>query len=243
MSKSLVFHSALCRRLRAGELVDMTAGDFPAVVGPTTLRTWELLVKMNNGTSLTDRMATLSEILQKPIPPTTFVFLPFCINFGPNTFLGERVIINNNCIFLDLGGIYIGDDVMIAPRVSILTESHPVYYPEKADGDSTLTARRRYIQCKPVHVESGAWIGAGATLLPGVTVGKDSVIAAGAVVSKSVPPRVVAAGTPAKVVCTLEEYEAKRKARGANTDDVKKRDPDKWLDVIPSAFRDAASKL
>ncbi len=92
-------------------------------------------------------------------------------------------------MFLDLGGITIEDGVLIAPKVSLLTESHPIS-PEN----------RQSPVPKPIHIKKNAWIGANATILQGVTIGENSVVAAGSVVSADVPDNVIVGGTPAKVI-------------------------------------------
>jgi acetyltransferase-like isoleucine patch superfamily enzyme len=94
-----------------------------------------------------------------------------------------------------MGGVDIGDRVMIGPNVSIITSGHPLL----------PSQRRAYIEAKPIAIEENVWIAAGATILGGVTVGENSVIAAGAVVTKDVPPNSFVAGVPAKIIRSLEE--------------------------------------
>jgi len=97
------------------------------------------------------------------------------------------VFINFDCTFLDLGGITIDDNVMLAPKVSLLSEGHPVAVNDR----QTLIVGR-------IHIKRNAWIGAHATILQGVTIGENAVVAAGAVVSKDVPANTVVGGIPAK---------------------------------------------
>ncbi len=99
------------------------------------------------------------------------------------------MFINHACSFLDLGGIIIEDEVMVGPRVNITSESHPV----EVDDRKTLVP-------DAVVIKRNAWIGAAATIMPGVTIGENAVVAAGAVVTKDVPANTVVAGVPAKVV-------------------------------------------
>jgi acetyltransferase-like isoleucine patch superfamily enzyme len=94
-----------------------------------------------------------------------------------------------------MGGLDIGDDVMIAPNVSIITTGHPL----------EPSRRRAYIETKPIVIERNVWIATGATIIGGVTVGENSVVAAGAVVTKDVPPNSLVAGVPAKVIRSLAE--------------------------------------
>lgn len=89
----------------------------------------------------------------------------------------------------DLGGIFIGDNVLIAPRVNILSVNHP-----------TDPALRTGLILKPVRISNNVWIGAGATILPGVNIGENAIIAAASVVAKDVPPNCIVAGNPAKII-------------------------------------------
>ncbi|HEX2536054.1 MAG TPA: DapH/DapD/GlmU-related protein, partial [Chitinophagaceae bacterium] len=123
----------------------------------------------------------------REIDATTMVFPPFQVNYGKNTRIGKNVFINFDCTFLDLGGITIEDNVMLGPKVSLLTEGHPVAANER----QTLTTGN-------ILIQKGAWIGAGAIILQGVTIGEHAVVAAGAVVSKDVPAHTIVGGIPAK---------------------------------------------
>ena len=115
---------------------------------------------------------------------------PLYSDHGLNIRVGRNVFINQACMLNDIGGIEIGDDVLVGPRVSLLSAGHPL------DPDR----RRRQIVAAPITIERNVWLGAGATVLQGVTVGADAVVAAGAVVTRDVPPRTLAAGVPARVL-------------------------------------------
>lgn len=132
---------------------------------------------------------TLSLMTLRPIDPTLTLATPFRCDFGRHLFLGRHVFINTDCLFVDLGGLHLSDHVQVGPRVTILTVNHPLD-----------PAKRRSVQTAAVRVERGAWIGAGATIVPGVTVGENAVVAAGAVVTKDVPANTVVAGVPARVI-------------------------------------------
>jgi acetyltransferase-like isoleucine patch superfamily enzyme len=114
---------------------------------------------------------------------------PLYSDHGLNIRVGRNVFINQACILNDIGAIEIGDDVMIGPRVSLLTAGHPL----------DPGRRRRQIVAAPIAIERNVWLGAGATVLQGVTVGSDAVVAAGAIVTRDVPPRTLVAGVPAQV--------------------------------------------
>ena len=106
---------------------------------------------------------------------------PFYCDYGLNLEFGERVFVNQNCSFYDIGGIAIGDRTMIGPGVTLSTAGHPVGPSERLDGITTA----------PITIESNVWIGANATIMPGVRIGTGSVVAAGAVVAKDVPPNCI----------------------------------------------------
>jgi acetyltransferase-like isoleucine patch superfamily enzyme len=151
--------------------------------------TKKLLVQMNHVTDPNEIRDLLSQITGSEIDESVDVFTPLYINYGKHTKIGKNVFINFDCTFLDLGGITIEDGVLIAPKVSLVSEGHPIS-PDK----------RHSLVPKPIHIKKNAWIGAGATILQGVTIGKNSVVAAGSVVSKDVPDNVIVGGTPAKII-------------------------------------------
>lgn len=128
-------------------------------------------------------------ILGRPLPPRVTIYPPFFTDHGRNLDLAERVFINQNCTFLDYAGIRLAERVMVAPRATFITVGHPV----------DTEDRRVWLTGGPITVEENVWIGAGATILPGVTIGRDSVVAAGAVVADDVPPQSLVTGTKAAV--------------------------------------------
>jgi acetyltransferase-like isoleucine patch superfamily enzyme len=105
------------------------------------------------------------------------------------------VFINHACSFLDLGGITIEDHVLIGPKVNLITENHPVN-----------PADRKSLVLGSIHIKKNAWIGAGATILPGVTIGENSIVAAGSVVNKDVPDNTIVGGIPAKLIRSVDEH-------------------------------------
>lgn len=155
-------------------------------------KTKELLVQMNNATDPKEIRDLLGQITVSEIDESVAVFTPLYINYGKHTKIGKNVFINFDCVFLDLGGITIEDNVFLAPKVSLLSEGHPMD-PEN----------RHALIPKPIHIKENAWIGAGAIILQGVTIGRNAVVASGAVVSKEVPDNTVVGGIPAKVIKTI----------------------------------------
>ncbi len=135
----------------------------------------------------------MGRLTGKPIDDTIRLFPPLYTDFGKNIHIGKDVFINSGCHFQDQGGITIGDGAMIGHNVVLATINHDL-----------LPCNRRKNHYAPVRIGAHVWIGSNATVLPGVTVGEWSVVAAGAVVSKDVPPFTVAGGVPAKVIKTIE---------------------------------------
>jgi acetyltransferase-like isoleucine patch superfamily enzyme len=155
--------------------------------------TRKLLLQLNQSSDPEAIRALLSRITGMEIDPSTAMFPPFHINYGRHTCIGKNVFINFDCVFLDFGGITIQDGVFLAPKVSLLTEGHPL-----------APAHRHALTVAPIRLKKNAWVGANATILQGVTVGENAVVAAGAVVTKDVPDNTVAGGIPAKVLKSLE---------------------------------------
>ena len=122
------------------------------------------------------------------------VLSPLRCDYGYNVTVGARTFINYGAVMLDVTPIVIGDDVQIATNVQLITATHPVDPDERRSG---------WESGAPITIGDGAWLGAGAIVLPGVSVGAEAVVGAGAVVTKDVPPRVVAVGNPARVVREL----------------------------------------
>ena len=180
-------------RLRSGEPIPMDDPEY-GQIRKVVNQTMQLSVKLNNASSVDEARRCLGEIIGKPVDGSTTVFTPFYTNIGRNISLGKNVFINHACSFLDLGGITIEDGVMIGPRVNVTSENHPVE-----------PNRRKTLLPGAVVIGKNAWIGAGATILPGVTVGANSVVAAGALVNRDVPPNTVVGGVPARILKQLDE--------------------------------------
>lgn len=173
-------------QLRGGETI---ASNNPEAYNlrEASFATKKLLVRMNNSSDPAEIRDLLHQITASEIDESVAVFTPLYINYGKNTKIGKNVFINFDCVFLDLGGITIEDNVLIAPKVSLLSEGHPVNPNE-----------RQSLVPGPIHIKKNAWIGAGATILPGVTIGENAVVASGAVVSKDVNANTVVGGIPAR---------------------------------------------
>ncbi|WP_226574244.1 sugar O-acetyltransferase [Acuticoccus sediminis] len=160
-----------------------------------TRRVMALTARLNRLTfdDAAEVRALLGEIIGRPVDDSVLLLPPFFATGGRNTAIGRNVFINQNCTLYDLGGVTIGDEVMIGPNVSIITSGHPV---EPA-------GRRSVTVAEPIVIGRNVWIAAGATIIGGVTIGENSVVAAGAVVTRDVPANALAGGNPARVIRTL----------------------------------------
>ena len=136
---------------------------------------------------------------------------PFYCDHGKNIFVGDNVIINMNCTFVDNESIRIGSNVLIASNVQIYTSSHPVL-PEARLVEKWQEKESPFFRtyALPVEIQDNVWIGGGCIILPGVTIGKNSVIGAGSVVTRSIPENCVAVGNPCRVQRTFEPAEKQK---------------------------------
>ena len=149
-----------------------------------------LVMELNTGYhSPKEVLEALEEITGEPIDSSITVSLPFYTDFGRHISFGKENFLNQNVTFVDLGGIYLEDHVLIGPGARLLTVNHLVD-PEK----------RRGIMVDSIRIKRNAWIGANATILPGVTVGENAIVAADSTVTKDVPDNVIVAGTPARII-------------------------------------------
>jgi acetyltransferase-like isoleucine patch superfamily enzyme len=138
--------------------------------------------------------AAFEDLIGKPVDGSLSLIPPFYADCGLNITVGRKVHIGYGCMFTGHAPIDIADEVMIANKTNLVTSGHPVP-PDQ---------RRDYLTGAPITIEKNVWIGTAATILPGVTIGAGSVVAAGAVVTHDVPPATLVAGVPAKVIRELE---------------------------------------
>lgn len=155
-----------------------------------------LVSELNTGYKSPEEVrAYINQITDHVIDDSVQILTSFNTDFGRNIKLGKEVFINKSCMFVDLGGIELEDHVLIGPDVKILSVNHPLD-PEK----------RRGVNLKRVKIKRNAWIGAGATICPGVTIGENAVIGAGSVVTKDVEDNSVYAGVPARFIKKIERH-------------------------------------
>lgn len=135
------------------------------------------------------RLEYMKEITGKKIADSVTISQPFYSDFGRHITFGKNIFINQNVTFVDLGGITIEDDVLIGPGSTFITVNHLIE-PKK----------RRGLKVDPILIKRNAWIGANVTILPGVIIGENSIVAAASTVTKNVPNNVIVAGSPAKEI-------------------------------------------
>lgn len=138
------------------------------------------------------RTKLIQQLLQKEAK--VWIEPPFYCCYGSNITLGKYTYINMNCCFIDDGKINVGNNVLFGPCVTIVTVGHPI----KPD-------MRQYMVADPVTIHDNCWIGANVTICPGVTIGENTVIGAGSVVTKDIPANVVAVGNPCRVLREIDE--------------------------------------
>lgn len=176
-------------RMRNGELIKNEDPDYNQIAEAIE-KAFEITGNLNSAFHNDVEVRTiLSRLMGYEIDLSTTVKLPFYTDFGQFIRFGKNVFVNFGCSFMDRGGITIEDEGLIGPNVRLITENHALE-PEL----------RRYVYGKPIVIKKRAWLGAGVTVLPGVTIGENAVVAAGAVVTKDVPANTMAAGVPAKVI-------------------------------------------
>ncbi|MDE6858727.1 MAG: galactoside O-acetyltransferase [Alistipes sp.] len=156
-----------------------------------SVRCAQLCFRINHTMPFTEEYdALVRELFKGNIGEGSRVMPPVNVVRGNSVRIGRNVVVMNNSLFMAAGGITIDDDVMVAANAQLISNNHDLY------DHAVLT-------CKPVHLKRNCWIGAGATILPGVTVGENAVVAAGAVVSKDVEDNTVVGGIPARLIRRL----------------------------------------
>jgi maltose O-acetyltransferase len=182
-----------------GQKTKMLAGELYLATDPQLvaedLRAQELLYRFN--LTLPDagdeRRALLCELFDK-FGAGAVLKPSFRCDYGANISIGEDTFVNYDCVFLDCNRITIGREVQIAPRVQIYTATHPL---------DAATRRSKLEFALPVVIKDGAWLGGGVIVCPGVTIGENTVVGAGSVVTRDLPAGVLAVGNPCRVLRDL----------------------------------------
>lgn len=156
-----------------------------------SIRCAQLCFKINHTMPYTPEYnALIKELFLNNIGENSRMMPPMTVVRGNNVRIDKNVVVMNNSLFMAAGGITIEDDVLVAANVQLISNNHDLY-------------DHQVLTCKPVLLKRNCWIGAGATILPGITVGENAVVAAGAVVTKDVEDNTVVGGNPAKIIKRL----------------------------------------
>lgn len=176
-------------RMKQGELIRLDDPDYPNVY-EAIMRAFRITGELNSSYhDIEQTRAILSELIGYKIDESTCIIAPFYTDFGLFTSFDKNVFVNFGCSFMDRGGITIEDGALIGPQVKLITENHA------EDPDI-----RQHVYSQPIMIRQKAWLGAGATVLPGVTIGENAIVGAGSVVTKDVPDNTIVAGVPARIV-------------------------------------------
>ena len=188
-------------KMRKSELADMEKPEIQA----SFIHAKKLLAKMRTMTIYDEDFRQILEELVPNIPITSIIYPPFYCDHGTGIKLGEHVFVNSNCTFLDGGYITIGAHTLIGPNVQLYTATHPINANERFVNDWDERSGDLFFRTKalPITIEDNVWIGGGTIVLPGITIGRNSVIGAGSVVTKSIPTYSVAVGNPCRVIREL----------------------------------------
>jgi maltose O-acetyltransferase len=178
-------------KMLAGELYDASTPEIQA--DHRAAMAWLVRYNVALGATAAERRRMLVERFAK-VGEGADIRPPFHCDYGYNISIGRGVFLNFNCVILDVVEVSIADRTQIGPGVQILTADHPRSPADRASG---LEFGR------PIRIGCNVWVGGGAILLPGVTIGDDAIIGAGAVVTRDVPPRATVVGNPARQISSL----------------------------------------
>ncbi len=174
-------------KLKKGMAVDMLSPEYAPAVAEL-VRADKALFHLNHAEPQSEAWKqALAELFDGEVPEGFGVFTPTQIDFPKQITFGKNVFINHSFTAMSIGGIEFGDNVQIGPHVTIVTDNHDL-------------TNRYVLKCRKVVIGDNVWIGAGATIMPGVHIGENAVIAGGAVVTKDVPADTIVGGNPAKII-------------------------------------------
>jgi maltose O-acetyltransferase len=178
-------------KMLAGELYNFRDPDLEA----ERQKTKKLLQIYNQSETAPKRQTILQQLLGS-IGQNSTIESPFYCIYGQNTHIGDRVFLNSLCYIIDNNEVHLGNHVMIGPGVQIYTAAHHLQAELRNQGLEVA---------KPIMIEDNVWLGGGAIILPGVRIGRNAVVGAGAVVSRDVLVNTVVAGNPARVIREIEQ--------------------------------------
>src|SRR4051812_33413281 len=181
-------------RERSGEVISLDDPEYGKIADLIT-EAQKLIAEINTGYHGPQEVRDwFSRLTGVTVDPSFWMLPPFYTDFGKNIRVGKDVFINHGCEFMDRGGITLEDKVLIGPKVNLVTINHPVE-----------PSRRRSTFCAPILIKRNAWVGVGASVMPGVTIGKNSIVAANAVVTKDVAANTIVGGIPAKLIKRFDD--------------------------------------
>ncbi len=200
-------------RMDRGEPIQ-PGGEMHAFMREINEETMRLTFELNGHYHTQEEVrAIFSKIIGKPVDKTFRLFPPFYTNCGKNIVVGKRVFINTGCHFVDQGGITIGDGTLLGNNVVLATLNHD-FDPEK----------RSTAYPAPIIIGKNVWIGSNVTVVPGVKIGDGAMIGAGSVVTRDIPPQVIAAGVPAKVTRLIRPGERPRQRKDLSLERMELQD-------------------
>lgn len=177
----------------AGETVSPDDPGYDELIN-SIWETMKLAAELNDGYHTPEEVRSyLSRITGREIDPSATLLPPFYVDFGRNIRMGKGCFIQQCCTFFDRGGITLGNDVLIGPKVNLITINHDV------DPDNRSATYGR-----PIVIEDKVWIGINSTVLPGVRIGHGAIVGANSVVTKNVAPNTIVAGNPARFIKNIE---------------------------------------
>lgn len=178
----------------------MLAGDLYIAEGPELARDYQRAMRLMESFNQTpaavpEKRARLLRELLGSIGDDVTIRPPFYCDYGYHIHIGARTFANFGLVALDVARITIGEDVQIGPNVQLLTPTHPL---------EAEPRRAKLESAKPIAIGNNVWLGGGVIVCPGVTIGENTVVGAGSIVVKDLPPNVLAVGNPARIVRRLE---------------------------------------
>lgn len=182
--------NTIFERMKAGELISPEDPEY-GMLYTAILKAIDIVGEINTPAhkSLEEIHSLMCRLTGKEIDSSVRVVPPFHTNFGQFIEFGRNVFVNSNCTFMDEGGIVIEDNVFIGPNVTLVTQNH-----------AESPVLRNHTYAKAITIRRGAWIGAGALVLPGISVGENAIVGAGSVVTKDIPQNTIVAGNPARFI-------------------------------------------
>lgn len=176
-----------------GELIHPKDSEYNKIINQIN-KTQKFVMKLNKNVNYKQKNKIFSKIIGKELSQGFGFLTPIYMDYGKNIQIGTNVFINFGCSFLGRGGITIGNNVLIGPNCNLMTTNHPI---DPKNRKATISQK--------IILEENVWLGANVTVCPGVTIGENSIIAAGSVVTKNVDKNVIVGGVPAKLINVIKD--------------------------------------